>query len=64
VLLSQLSVVSNKGDVLSCECRVISLQGNRRRVGAGQSWQSSIATMLSAIRKHVKDVDRVRLSTG
>ena len=64
MLLSQLSVVSNKGDVLSCECRVVSLQGTRSRMGAGQSRQSSTITLLSAVCKHDKHVDHVRLTTA
>ena len=64
MLLSQLSVVSNKGDVLSCECRVVSLQGTRRRMGDGQSRQRSTTTLSSAICKHDKHVDHVRLTTA
>ena len=58
MLLSQLSVVSNKGDVLSCECRVVSLQGTRRRMGDGQSRQPSTTTLSSAICQHDKHVDQ------
>ncbi|KAA6426167.1 MAG: hypothetical protein FRX49_04019 [Trebouxia sp. A1-2] len=60
--LGMLSVVSNKGNVLSCECGVVPLHGKRRRVGTDQSWQHS-AAMPSAIRK-VRDVGHVGFSTA